>query len=473
MENFQFISPITTISAATIGASHSKPRVWLEGGKLERANFPVKRGYTVVPNILDRSLTIKGCDTEPMPRHVAKKSTPRGQRPVIDINNDQLRKIVGHHKLVKIVYRDSLIEISIHPKSLEIEERANRLKAAIEAGEPILTGSLAHGAGVLDHAIHQGLASAGLSSKLSFANDMQLEFLEVASNNNPIWSKNTLAYAARIEDLIVSDLPKIHFLIAGIPCTGASNSGKSKNKIKFAEEHETAGQFFHHFLNVVKGSQPAVVLVENVVPFKNTAGYVCIRNTLEDMGYIVHETTLAGNDHGALENRVRFCMVAATKGIDVSLKEITPIAEKPACLGDILEEVSEDAFATKPHLDEKAIRDAENGKGFALNRVTAQSTKIGVTGEGYQRARSTEPMLMHPDEPNKVRLLTPKEMAAAMTVPFKLIADCSDALAYRLCGQSVTHNAFVAIGKKLGTDLKQHEKRSQHPDAGPLFAACV
>lgn len=464
---------ITTISAAAVGEAHDRPRVWIEGAKLDRASFPVGRGYTVTPEILARRLVIKAGNGEPMPRRVAYKSTARGKRPVIDINNSQLRKIVGPHKLVKIVYHDSRIEISIHPKSIALEERAQRLKKAIENGDTLLVGSLAHGGGILDHAVHMGLAATGINTRLAFANDMQLEFLETAARNNPVWDNQTLAYAARVEDVIVSDLPLIEFLIAGLPCTGASISGKSKNDIKFAEEHETAGQFFHHFLNICEATQPGIILVENVVHFKSTAGYICIKNSLKDMGYTVHETTLHGNDYGALENRVRLCMVAVTEGIDISLDQISPIAKKPDCLGAILQDMPDEAYSAKPHLDAKAIKDKQEGKGFCLNRVTAESTKIGVTGEGYQRARSTEPMIMHPTDPNRVRLLSPREMAAAMTVPFSLFKDCSDALAYRLCGQSVTHAAFQAVGQKLGRDLQEMKTTQSDIDAGPLFTACA
>lgn len=41
--------------------------------------------------------------------------------------------------------------------------------------------------------------------------------------------------------------PKLDVCISGLPCTGASIAGLTKNKIKFAEDHETAGACFLFF----------------------------------------------------------------------------------------------------------------------------------------------------------------------------------------------------------------------------------
>ncbi len=59
--------------------------------------------------------------------------------------------------------------------------------------------------------------------------------------------------------------------VMGIPCTGASIAGKSKNKLSAAEQHAEAGTMFHYALNFAL--KAPIVLIENVVEYEKTVGF--------------------------------------------------------------------------------------------------------------------------------------------------------------------------------------------------------
>lgn len=71
----------------------------------------------------------------------------------------------------------------------------------LENGEPLAVGSLSHGGGVLSHAVHQGLADAGIASRLAFANEIRPELLEQASDFNSAWDEETIPLAAPMQEL--------------------------------------------------------------------------------------------------------------------------------------------------------------------------------------------------------------------------------------------------------------------------------
>jgi DNA (cytosine-5)-methyltransferase 1 len=62
---------------------------------------------------------------------------------------------------VRVVLEDGRIIISPLASEERASERMQRLAQKMEQGDPILTGSVAHGGGILSYAIHQGLAAAG------------------------------------------------------------------------------------------------------------------------------------------------------------------------------------------------------------------------------------------------------------------------------------------------------------------------
>ena len=90
-----------------------------------------------------------------------------------------------------------------------------------------------------------------------------------------------------------------------------------------------------------------------------------------------------------------------------------------------------------------------------MQLVDAESTKVGTIGRGYNRVRSTEPLVKHPTNNKLKRLLTVNELSKVKTIDIKLVAGMSRTRQVEMLGQSVLGVAFQAVGRNLGECLKQ------------------
>lgn len=263
-----------------------------------------------------------------------------------------------------------------------------------------------------------------------------------------------------MQEVDLRDLPKIDMLVAGLPCVGASRSGKSKNGIAAAEEHPTAGALFFTFLRVAKELNPSIICLENVVEYGKELSATVIRTALSEWGYDLYEMTVGGNEFGALEDRKRLCILAITKQCPIDVSKLVPIRDKEATLGEVMETIDPDSDAWKSvsYLYDKAERDTAAGKGFKMQQVGPDSEKVGTIGAGYAKIRSTEPMIAHPDPARKgtVRLLTPAEHAAVKAIPRGLVDGISNTLAHKILGNSCVFPAFQAVGVMLGSQISAH-----------------
>ena len=302
-----------------------------------------------------------------------------------------------------------------------------------------------------------GLKDSGFTSFLGFGVEIEQKYLECSLKNNPVWSDDSLAVEAPMENVIVGDLPEVDLFVAGLPCTGASKAGKSKNKLSHAEDHKGAGALFIAFLNIIKQINPAIIVLENVPQYASTASMAVIRATLDTWGYDLHETVLNGNAMGALENRDRFVMVAVTKGMDCDLRQIVPVRQKESCLAEILDEVSDldPVWQNYDYLRIKEINDKASGKGFAMQILDGKASSCGTIGRGYAKIRSTEPRVAHPVNPDLMRQLSVKEHAKVKGIPLFLVEGCSDTVAHEILGQSVVFPAFQAVGRYIGKIVRQ------------------
>ena len=152
----------------------------------------------------------------------------------------------------------------------------------------------------------------------------------------------------------------------------------------------------------------AVAILENVTPYMNSASYSIYKTQMMDFGYEVHETVLEGAMFGALENRKRMCAVAITRGIEFSFDLLEIPAQVERTVGEILDPIGEDdaSWSEMAYLKAKEVRDAADGKGFKRQEVLASHTQVPTVTRGYNKRRSTDPMLVHPSRPELIRLFT-------------------------------------------------------------------
>lgn len=217
-----------------------------------------------------------------------------------------------------------------------------------------------------------------------------------------------------------------------------------------------------YFLDFVKAMNPAIVLIENVTEYINTASMSVIRSVLTHLGYEIAIEILEGNKLGTLENRNRMCLVATTPGAcdKVDFDQLIPVREKEATLNEILEDIPEssDRWKSYSYLAEKEIRDKKAGKGFARQLLTGEEEYSGVAGRGYFKVRSTEPQIISPYDSNKSRLFTVNEHAAVKGIPKHIVEGLSETVAHEVLGQSVCYPAFVAVGNLIGQTINATAK---------------
>ena len=442
-----------------IGQNKGAPRVWIEGRQAANAGFLPGERYTVEVKRGNRSVVLRLVNTGE--RVVSGKEKNGNPVPIIDLNSNEVLSVFAGLERIRVISLNGELHILPLASQIRKDERLNRVREKFERGIPLSVGSLSHGGGVLSLALHDGFRLGGINTRLAFANDIRPELLEHAAAVNPAWDKDTVAVAAPMQELAfdhwaVAHLPSVDVLEAGIPCEGASLSGRAKNGTACAEAHEDVGHLAVAFLSIIARVNPAVVVLENVPPYQGSASMWIIRHQLRDLGYKVHETLLDGAEWNALEHRKRMCMVAVTEGIEFDFAELQKPAPKALRLGDVLDDIALDdpCWSSMGYLKDKAVRDAEAGKGFAMQIVTPESEKVGTIGKGYQKNRSTEPKVQHPENPDLLRLLRPKEHARVKGIWENLVHHLPKTLAHELLGQSILPAPFRAIAALIAQKLR-------------------
>lgn len=344
-----------------LGENRGRPRLWLEGFKATIAGFAPGIRFNIRKDE-DRIMLVLEPDAHGT-RIVSKKVKAGREVPVIDINSSEVLSIFEGYDAVRIVVQEG--RICILPLASEIakRERIKRLHSKLQNHEPLACGSLSHGGGVLDHALHKGLEDAGIETTLAFANEIRPELVEHTRDANNIWGHNTIALTAPLQELAFDNwamiqLPKVEALFAGLPCSGASVAGRGKNGAGHAEAHPEVGHLVVGFLAVIAKVNPALVCLENVTQYANTASMHIIRNQLRDMGYNVHETVLKAQDWNALEHRERMCMVAVTQGMEFDFESLVRPEKVERTLAEVLEPIALDSPLWSPMqgLKDKEIR---------------------------------------------------------------------------------------------------------------------
>lgn len=457
---------VLDVSVYSVGQNKGALRVWLRGKMLERAGFLPATRYS----ISHRDGAVILTRDEAGYRGVSTGKSNEKEFPVIDLNSFKVLAAFAGLEHVRVTFTNG--EISIEPLASELRarQRIERTTQRIEAGEALQVGSLAHGGGIMSHAVHAGFTLAGIKTELAFANELRPEMIEQSMSFNPIWTSRSIALCGKLQELafdesIVSKLPQIDVLECGLPCSGASVAGRVKRRLVHPESHPEVGHLVVPFLSLVMRVNPTAIIFENVVPYAASASMDIIRSTLADMHYDVQEITFSGEEFNAIENRKRLLMIAVTRGYSLSFSDMIRPEKKARTFGEIMEALPLDdpRWSTMQGLKNKEIADKEKGLSFAMQIFTADSPTIGTLTKGLAKCRSTDPKIQHPTNPELLRNPTPTEHGHAKNIPaaaMEVIKGISATLAHELFGQSVIHNALAAAAELTGNVLKRGMKKA-------------
>jgi DNA (cytosine-5)-methyltransferase 1 len=439
-----------------IGQNRGAPRIWLDR-QTERAGFEPGQRYDVV--VQGRTVVLQA--NPDGSRVVSSKKDGEKTNPIIDLNSRDLLALFDGMSSIRVAVKQGKIYLLPLASELKKQERFGRLREKLEAGDPLAVGSLSHGGGILSHAIHSGLKASGVENRLAFANDIREELLEHAAVHNDAWDENTMVFSAPLQELAfdergVAQIPKVEILEMGLPCSGESRAGKAKRGLSSGEAHPDVGHLVVGALVILSKANPAAEVFEQVPTYASSASANILRNQLRDMGYVCHERMLRGGEWGALEDRVRWCMVAVSEGIEFDFDQLQPPGRGQQKLGDALENVPDDhpSWSSMAGLRAKELRDREAGKNFAMQIFDADSDFVGTITKGYSKVRSTDPKLRHPTDPTLLRQFLPSEHARIKGVPEHLVGGVSATVAHQILGQGVVYPPFVGVGKHLGESLE-------------------
>lgn len=432
------------------------PRIWIEGRKLERAGFAPAARYRMEVDEDRRQIVLK---LDPAGDRTVSRRARRGSEiPIVDIVNGKALSSLDAIETLRLDFGAGRITITPAMAELRRLERNERTRRRLQDGEPLRTGSVSTGLGILSLAIHEGLAQAGIESELAFSVEIDSSYQDLCAERNPVWKPGTVAYNAPLQEFafdprMAGEVEQVDILEAGIPCTAHSIAGRSKKHLAKPEDDPVAGHLAVGFLAIVAACNPTMVIVENVPGYATSASFSIITAQLTEWGYQIRWDILKGEEFGCLEHRNRMVLIAATPGLDVDLPAIRPHDPQPTTLGTVLDDIPLDSplWSEMSYLRAKEESDIAAGKGFRMQICGPEATHVGTIGRGYAKCRSTEIKIQHPANDRLLRQLTPAEHARVKGVPEAFVDDISITAAHEMLGQSILMAPFRALGFGIGS----------------------
>jgi DNA (cytosine-5)-methyltransferase 1 len=452
-----------TIINTHLGQNRGKPRIWVEGKKLSVA-FNIGDTYEIVYDKEARTVDVIADENG---RFTVNKRTKRETvLPLIELRDDELSELYEYNMRLTLKVSKGRITCKVNAIDESNQKRAEEFKAKVLAGETLTAGTVFTGGGFIDRAIHEGLQMAGINSKLKLVIESESMYLEsFLRNQSDLLADDAIVFNSKVEEIDLDDEDltfTLDFLLATIPCTGASLAGRTSGKLATAEHHESAGAAFFYTLGLVKKFKVVSFVIENVKEYLNTASYAVITSVLKNWGYNVKERILNANEYGELENRDRLCMVANLAQLDeFEFDNVIPLKEKAESLNEFIEPIPLDdpSWRSFDYLKEKAIRDKAAKKGFGITLYDGSEEKVITIRRTYHKAGSCDPYLRHPTDPELSRLFTPSEHIAFKGIPLHLFDGNSNTIMHELAGQSGCFFKFVSVGVGLGVNYLMGSKR--------------
>ncbi len=392
----------------------------------------------------------------------------------LDLKNQKVAESAENQEMMLAIYSPGKLIICLLPIERRARERSKQLMERLRSGKPFRTGSLFSGVGMGDIGAESGLKKAGISSELTFTNDIDPLSINTLVANNPAYVKGvTRTYAMDMHHLTGEELNGIDILSAGIVC-------KNSSKLNVAQRDEPErcpnyGHLFASFLNVMAGNQwrVPIVTIENVVPYAKTIGFNVISRIFEAQGYDFYLADpdsqdievykgLDSHDYGALESRKRLFAIFVTKGVPMEFSALRALKrECELTVGDIRED--EYRFNDKDYSIGNGLKTAFERKGRRNNLAYHNDKKVKTITAGHYRGRAEDPYPVNPNNPERFRFFTDVEIARIKQMPDNLV----DGVAAKkhqgqMLGNGIIGGVSEAVFFCIGVSLKLwHQSKRQ------------
>lgn len=405
---------IIRTSVISIGENKGSPRIWQEGKYLELAQF--HQGDLIRIRYLEDSILIT---QEANGDHVVSK---KRNVPVIDINNQKIKKVFDLTRQVQVIVRVGVIEIKRTYRTFKIQSRKRNGTA----------GHLFSGGGLLD------LASKLAGYKTKWA-------VEINKNYADIWQANHegTMHNCPISELDLDMLEPVELLTAGIPCEPFSIARQNQKDQAF---HRNAN-ISMFVLMAVERWNPYTIILEEVPQYVNSEIGMALIETLKQMGYNVECRLLKGTDFGELMVRKRVAIIATTPPNVPKFPKGNPISRK---MSEILLS-PDDPRCEWFHIDEKQwLKNAwanakAKGNNFVSQVIRPDSESIGAITRRYFAQQGSNPIVAHPTKPDVYRWLTIIEVKRLLGLPDDYDLGDTKTLAGEVLGQGVLVGVFQKV----------------------------
>ncbi|OAM91758.1 hypothetical protein AW736_01580 [Termitidicoccus mucosus] len=246
----------------------------------------------------------------------------------------------------------------------------------------------------------------------------------------------------------------VRLFAAGIPCTGASKAGLSKNGLSYAEEHPDVGYLFLPTIHYIRLHKPEIVVLENTDTYRGTLSARLLRDALTASGYTFDERVVNPlKEFATPSQRKRWILVASRVGRFSWIYEAKAFA---STLADYLdpEGPEDDAESATPKqvaaADKYCARKKAEGAGFARTIVGPEDLSIGVVPKSYAKRQHTA---VYVRTKKSYRMLRPREIARLHGFKRDLFAGLPKTTQYELYGQGVVAPPFICLGECIARFL--------------------
>ena len=189
---------MATLINTTLQTHRRGSRIWLEGAKISREGFYPGIRFTIEEKSECLILTVS-CEGK---HSVSSRKRRDRVIPIIDITQRKLDTFFKGANRLRVLVRAGCIVISVHHHLVNQRDRETRIIQKLNQGKALSIGSLFHGGGVLDKAVHHGFEMSGVQTYLGIAVDIEGKYLDSSIQNNPeMWNHESLAIESGIQHL--------------------------------------------------------------------------------------------------------------------------------------------------------------------------------------------------------------------------------------------------------------------------------
>ncbi len=273
--------------------------------------------------------------------------------PLIEVRSHELSNVFDNVERVRVAIRQGRIVITAHHQDVKVAEREKRLIEKLRRGEELAVGSLFHGSGVIDRAMHSGLLRSGVGSFVQVGVEIEPVYLDCSLRNSPmLWRDDSVAICSDIRRGELGQQCAPGRAAAGRFALHRRLPQRTQQKQAVVRRGACRRRFAVRLLpRCGQGAESGSGCAGERAGVPGQCfdgGHPLV---LSSLGYQLSEAVLDGNEFGALERRRRLAMVAVSRGLDTvfDFSSLKPVRQKEATLKELLEDLPLDSERWKPY----------------------------------------------------------------------------------------------------------------------------